>query len=417
MPILHHCGRNAGGKRFAPIVLSTALAALALTGALAGCQMPPPPAPVAAAPTPPPAPVPFDQAVQNAATAVLAATPKGDTERVVVIDPLVSGVTGEQSVATRTIGTRITSIAQDRFPQFKVSPFTANAVGKSPLVMVGTFTPVNASNQPTGEREAFRFCLVMADLASGKIVAKSVARAQPHGVDSSPIAFFRDSPAWTDDASTKAYIDTCQASKVGDAINPLYVSGILASAIVSDAIDAYDDGRYRDALELYRNALTTPSGKQLRVYNGVYLATSKVGAKPESAQAFGDLVDYGLDKNKLAVKLLFKPGSTAFENTGPLASDYPMWLREIAERGAARNACLDVVGHTSKSGSVELNQQLSLARARIVQARIERQAPALHGRIMSEGAGDAAPLVGTGADNASDALDRRVEFKTQANCG
>ena len=86
--------------------------------------------------------------------------------------------------------------------------------------MVGTFTPVNAQGQPAGTREAFRFCLVMLDLHAGKTVAKSVARALPAGVNSTPVGFFRDSPAWSSDASIKSYIDACQATKVGDPINP-----------------------------------------------------------------------------------------------------------------------------------------------------------------------------------------------------
>jgi outer membrane protein OmpA-like peptidoglycan-associated protein len=392
------------------------LAALSLLAVLAGCT--PPPATVAAAPPPlPPAPVPFDQAVANAANNLFKAAPQDAAQRVVVIDPLVNGVTGEQSVATQTIQSEITALAKQRYPQFKIAPFTARTAAETPYVLVGTFTPVNAQNQPTGDREAFRFCLVMADMASGKIVAKSVTRALPQSVNASPVAFFRDSPAWVDDPSVKSYIATCQATKVGDTIPPAYVSGLVTAAIVADAIDAYDAGKYRNALELYRNAETTPAGKQLRVLNGVYLTEARLGRKNDSAAAFGNVVDSGLATNRLAVKMLFKPGSTAFLTTAPLASDYPMWLREIAAKSADRNACLNVVGNTSKTGSAELNDQLSLARANFVKARLETDQAALKGRLNAVGAGDKAVLIGTGADDATDALDRRVEFQPGTTCG
>src|SRR5271166_5383488 len=236
--------------------------ALLLT-ALAGCTAQPG-APTAAAPPPPP--VPLDQAALNAGNAVLAATAAAGGHTV-VIDPLVNGVTGEQSASTKTLGTRLAELAAERYPQLHVEPFDETTVAAGPIVLVGTFTPVNASNQPAGQREAYRFCLVAADLKSGKTVAKSVARAQPAGVDGTPTRMFADSPTWTDDASVKAYIATCQATKVGDPIPPTYLNGIITAATVNQAMTAYEAGRYQEALDLFENARTTPAGDQLRIYN------------------------------------------------------------------------------------------------------------------------------------------------------
>ena len=97
-----------------------------------------------------------------------------------------------------------------------------------------------------------------------RLVAKGVSRARVDGVDATPVGFFRDSPAWTNDPSVKSYIDTCQATKVGDAISPTYLNGIITASIVSEAIEAYDANRYRDALELYASAQKTPAGNQLK---------------------------------------------------------------------------------------------------------------------------------------------------------
>ncbi len=392
--------------------------------ALAGCNMPPPvppnpPAPVAsAAPPPPPAPVPFDQAVLNAANAVLTNAPKATSGRqLVVIDPLVDGVTGGQSMATQAIGERIVALAQQKYPQFDFVPFTPEAVGRSPYVMVGTFTPVNAQNAPTGEREAFRFCLVMADLRSGKTVAKGVARARMEGVDLTPTSMFRDSPAWTDDPQVKGYINTCQATKVGDPIAPLYLNGILAASIISEATAAYTAGRYRDALDLYTSAHAAQGGDQMRVLNGLYLANWQLGRRSEAATAFGDAVDRGLANNRLGVKLVFRPGSTALDSgTSAITPPYDIWLQQIANRTAQSKACLQVTGNTSKSGSAALNERLSLLRAEYVKARLEDDDAALRGRLIAEGVGSRESLIGTGADDITDALDRRVEFKVVPAC-
>ena len=104
---------------------------------------------------------------------------------------------------------------------------------------------MNAQNLPTGARDAYRFCLIMADLRSGTIVARAWVRALPEGIDPQPTAFFRDSPAWIEDNQTKGYIDNCQKTGVGDPINPIYLDGILTASIISEAIDAYEGGRYR----------------------------------------------------------------------------------------------------------------------------------------------------------------------------
>lgn len=384
---------------------------------LAGCaQQPPPVVQAATPPAPPAAPVTFDQAVLNAGNAVFSAAVATGGRQTVVIDPLVNGVTGEQSAATRALADRLADLARQRYPQIDLQPFNAATLATAPLVMVGTFTPVNAQNQPAGTREAFRFCLVLADLKSGRTIAKSVARATPEGVDTTPARAFSDSPAWTDDPSEKAYINTCQATKVGDPIPPAYLNGILTAAIVAQAIEAYDSGKYNDALALYSDARASPNGDQLRVFNGLYLTRAKLGQRDQAAAAFGDLVKYGLQHDRLAVKLLFRPGSTAFIADPQVSGAYDMWLRQIADRSAATAACLQVTGHTSASGSAALNEQLSVVRAEAVKTRLEQDTAALRGRIVAAGMGGRQNLVGTGADNAGDALDRRVEFKVVSRC-
>ncbi|HEY1725129.1 MAG TPA: hypothetical protein VGF89_06885 [Steroidobacteraceae bacterium] len=376
------------------------------------------PAAAPAPPPPPPPPVlPFDEAVANAAHAIFTNAPAPDASTaMVVIDPLVDGMTGYQSKATQTIQDRIGDIVKKDFPKYAVERITPESLKQQPRVLVGTFTPVNAQMKTSGDREAYRFCLVMGDLKSGKIVAKSVARARISDPDSTPTAVFADSPVWTDDPSVQAYIATCQASKVGDPIKPEYFDGILAASLVSEAQDAYDSGRYAEALDLFNTARKTPAGDQLRVYNGLYLSLTRLGRTEQAQAAFRDLVDYGLRKKRLAVKFLFRPGSVRFVNDNKFSGNYSMWLQQIASRTVSSQACLQVTGHTSPSGPAAMNDSLSQLRAEYVQSRLETDEPALKKRTVATGVGSRENLIGTGRDDLTDVLDRRVELKPIEPC-
>lgn len=383
---------------------------LAMGALLSACATAPPPPPSAAAPPPV---LPFDEAVLKAANDLLSKAQQSApaaTKQTLVIDPLVDGMTGYQSTATLSMQARIEQLARDQYPQFNVQPFSAAAVEQAPIVLVGTFTTVNQDGKTEGNREAWRICLALADLQSGKIVAKGVARAQLSGVDATPIRHFRDSPAWMRDPAIEGYIKTCQGTKAGDPINPVYASRIKTAAVISEAITDYDAGRYQQALDGYAAALSMPGGEQLRTYNGLYLANWQLGRRNAAEQSFGQLVDYGLANKSLGMKFLFKPGSTAFLPNPQVTRAYPLWLRQIASRAMQSNTCLEIVGHSSPSGPEPVNERLSLRRAESIQQRLIAQSPALGKRTVAAGKGSREALVGTGADDLSDALDRRVSF-------
>jgi outer membrane protein OmpA-like peptidoglycan-associated protein len=378
----------------------------------------PAPQPVTPAPPPPPPPIlPFDEAVTNAAHSVLTAAPAPDTApAMVVIDPLVDGVTGYQSSATQSIQDHIVGLVKSGFPQYAVQRITSRSLEQGPRFLIGTFTPINADLKPAGERESYWFCLVMGDLKTGKIIAKAVARARMDNVDATPIPTFGDSPVWTPDPSIQAYVTTCKGSKVGDPIRPEYLDGLLAAALVSEAGNAYDEKRYAEALDLYKTALKTPAGEQLRVYNGIYLSLTRLGRADDAASAFGDLVEYGLRNKRLAVKFLFRPGSVRLASDNDLSANYDMWIRQIAARAVSGQACLQITGHTSPTGPAALNDRLSLIRAEYIQMRLQTDQASLEKRTLAAGMGSRENLIGTGRDDASDALDRRVEINPIDPC-
>jgi outer membrane protein OmpA-like peptidoglycan-associated protein len=384
-----------------------------LLGATAQAQVTAPAAPPPAAAPPPPTPVAFDAALLKAANDLFSkAKLDGAPDKVtLVIDPLIDGVTGAQSSATRLEEKKVVELVKSNYPRFQVARFSSETVAKSPIVLIGTFTAINNAGVAGGARDAYRICLALADLKTKTIISKGVARALPEGIDPTPTAFFADSPIFAKDVSIDAYIKSCQGTKVGDTIDQAYADRILVASLVNDGIEAYDAGRYRDALDVYQSALKTPGGEQLRVFNGIYLANYKLRRTKPAMEAFGKLVDYGLKGDRLAVKFLFKPGSTQFNTDSKVRAPYSAWLEKIAERTAANKGCLEVVGHTSATGLAAINDRLSGLRADYIKDRLEDNERSLRGRIIASGKGSREMIVGTGRDDASDALDRRAEFK------
>ena len=375
-----------------------------------------PPAAAAPAAVPPAlVPVPLPQAIEKAANALLSGWPKAkvaDPGRNLVIDPLIDGYTGAQNASTRKMGGEITRVVKENYAGVSVIPFTSLSVTRQPLLLIGTFRPINTKNDPAGPTDAFHICLALLDLKSGTVVSKGVARAVPDGVDVTPTVFFQDSPVWIQDAATTGYVKSCQATKVGDPIDQAYADRIIVASLISDAIDAYEAKRYKDAVDLYQGALRTPGGDQLRVYNGLYLSNARLKKMPEAAASFGKLVDHGLKSSKLGVNFLFAQNSTIFFTPKGVVAPYDMWLKTIGDRASATGACLEVVGHTSKKGPPAINDRLSTLRAEYVRDRLIGFAPKLTERSVASGVGSRQTIVGTLTDGPHNAVDRRVEFKT-----
>ncbi len=371
------------------------------------------PSPQAApSPPPPPIPAPFDDALLRAANDLFskAAVPPGDGKIELVIDPLIDGISGAQSTATRLMQERIVALVRKSYPRFEVRPFSSEALSRAPVVLIGTFTAINNAGAADGPRDAYRICLALADLRSKSIVSKGVARAKPEAIDVTPTPAFADNPVWAADQATSVYIKACQGTKPGDPIDPVYVERIGTSSLISDAILEYDDRRYREALAFYRTALKMTGGEQLRVRSGIYLANWKLNRRDDATDAFGSLVDYSLTGKKLSMRFLFKPGSTQFVDDPQISAPYPMWLSQIATRAVQRNTCLQLVGHTSKTGPAQVNERLSVLRAQFIKDLLQNSSPRLADKLKATGVGSRETLIGTGRDDASDAIDRRVDF-------
>ena len=398
-------------SRAPSLLRASGLAALLMLGACAARDTPPR-TPVAAAI--PKVALPLDEAVMRLAEATLSGEKNipPDARRTIVIDPLIDRTSGAETATTRSISARIESLIRDKHPELQLKPFTTASLDEKPLILLGAITTVTEAGSltnSTGPSDTYRIWAVLGDLETGTILSHPTAWVSAETVDATPTSFFRSSPVWTADEAQAAYLRTC-AGAPGTPMDEAYLRGLRAQAVVAEGIQAYERGDFVSALDFYKQADGEPGGQQSRVLNGLYLANWDLGRRGAARVAFGRVVDYGLERNRLALKVLFRPGSTAFVRNRGVSAAYPMWLEEIAWHVADREACLRIVGHTSVTGASMVNERLSLARAYAVRVRLVQNAPLLRDRSEALGRGSKEPIVGLGTDDMRDALDRRVEF-------
>ena len=87
-----------------------------------------------------------------------------------------------------------------------------------------------------------------------------------------------------------------------------------------------------------------------------------------------------------------------------------MWLNGLVKEMGNAQRCVCVIGQSSHTGTENVNDRLSLARASAVQRRLESILPSLSSRLQPLGMGYRENLIGTDSDDLRDSLDRRVEF-------
>jgi len=333
---------------------------------------------------------------------------KGPERGVIAVDPAIDGNTGQQTLASKTLDSRLLQRAATKFAQFDVAAVNSTILGKAQYLLAATLTPIDAGKGTS----TFRISLSLTDIKTGFVVAQSASRVRGEGVDTTPTPFYRDSPSLTKDRVVEGQIKTAQ-TPTGGAADEIYMARLPVNALISEGSNRYESGNYTEALLYYETAAARPEGQQLRVLNGLYLSYTQLGRTDDAEKAFGKIVALGLATNSLSVKLLFRPGSTEFLADPKVSGPYNMWLRLVAREVAASKSCLTIVGHTSHTGGEQVNERLSLQRAVAIQRKIEAAAPETAGRLVSVGMGFRENLVGSGTDDLRDALDRRVEFKVR----
>ncbi|MDM0117091.1 OmpA family protein [Variovorax sp. J22R133] len=375
---------------------------LALGLVLSGCA-----APKATSTT---AVYPLDKAVAQATASLLAqaepsALGKLLPARGIVVDPMIDAGSGQQTEATQLVQMLVSEQLGSQPGIFALLPFEPSSISKATYLLTGTL-----KRQVGNASAPVKIQLALTEMRSGKVAAQASALARDDGLDGTPVATEQDSPILPTDKVISGYVRTTETPP-GENADAYYMERIAVAPMVKEAAASYAAGKYEDALKQYSAAAALPAGEQLRVLSGIYLAQVKLNKMVEAEQTFGKIVAYGIASKELGVKFLFTPGTTEFWADPAVSGQYAMWMGQLARGSSAAKVCMRIVGHTSRTGTQEFNDKLSLDRANAIQQKLTTQAADLAGRTTPEGKGFRENIIGTGTDNAVDALDRRVEFK------
>lgn len=254
----------------------------------------------------PAAPAPDDVNLRSAAQFVAGdlARQLGPGDRTLVIDPLLDRTSGQQTGVSAQVEQAIQPALSQSLRNVTILPFDADGAGKSRLVMTGTVSTVAAPDK-------YSVSVSLSDRQSGLVVAQSAARFTQSGLDTSPTRFYNDSPSLVRDRSVDGYVRTSE-TPAGTPADPLYLEQLPTSALLAEALAAYNGGQFDQALVRYNAAASRQDGQQLRTFNGLYLCNVRLNRLDAAEEAFGKIATLGLATNNLAVKLLFRPGSTEF---------------------------------------------------------------------------------------------------------
>lgn len=325
------------------------------------------------------------------------------TPSAILIGPTVNLVSGEITKSGRELQTFLLLDLKAMLDGVSVDRLG----GDNDIASANIITGHVAYETPAESTPEDAWFLVTLSIAKGNgdIVGDVVFRINARQFDPTPSRFFQNSPIFQHGASYAA-----QGNKNVSAAGRKILPNLEINARVDRGVVAYEAGLFADSEKIFRE-VARRDADNMAALSGIYQSAIALGKTAEAEKALDQLIDAGIRRGNLSFKFLFRVRSAEFRDDLEIANQYSQWIKQAAHRLARSNSCLSVEGHSSRTGSAEFNKELSLKRAERVAQRLIRENPQLKSRIKGVGFGYANNLVGSGTDDAKDAIDRRVEFR------
>lgn len=323
------------------------------------------------------------------------------------MDVVMNADTGEEIELSRQISEIVKMTATNSFPHFSVVGMTSENINQTNYVIIGAIRQEVYNNQST---KLPRLFLSAVDMKTSQVKAHSEVWFSQQDLKLHPTPLYADSPMFIKDDRSEKVIATATAN-IGGTVDTGYLAAMETNALLAEASQAYDGGDYQLAAELFARAAEREDGQVMKTYAGLYQAYWKLGQLTEAEEAFAKLAEIGIANGTLSVKFLFQVNDTNFFGEPGELVEYDIWLRQIAKKVIESQACVEISGHASRSGSADYNKKLSDKRAQRIQKRLLEVSAAIAKKTAAVGRGFEENIVGTGTDDIRDAIDRRVVFR------
>jgi outer membrane protein OmpA-like peptidoglycan-associated protein len=326
----------------------------------------------------------------------------------IVIDPFFDTVSGYPVKINPRINAIFSEAIAKRFAV--VGTMAPKNLEVSEFVLTGMVTLGEAEK---GRGRDYKVYAAVFEKASGVVHAASEVHIAQF--DLTPMDIYRDSPVYLKGKNHDAHVSSVK-KKRKETVNKGYRDKLSSRSLTVQGDELYQEKDYSQSFTFYDRAAGTPAGQDLEILNGLFTNLVRQGRLEEAGPVYGNLLRVSIDEaGAVASKITFGPDSTA-----PLAAKagiYHIYMKQIAQLVGSVPGCrVKIIGHSSRSGSEAYNDKLSLQRALSIQTQMAAYSRQLIERSEASGRGIRDNIVGSGADDISDEIDRRVEFQFSA-CG
>lgn len=316
----------------------------------------------------------------------------------IVVGPTVTLASGEITRSGRELQTFLLLDLQEMLPDRQVARLGAHTLENSTQIITGE---VAYEKPPPNKPDEAWFLIKLAfTKGGGKGQGNAVFRVNARNFDPTPSRFFQNSPIFQYSGGTATALPGTTT----------YQTTLAHLGRIDRGVVAFETADYATSESAFRDAAADDK-TDLLALSGIYQSTLAQGKTAEADQALDNLIDAGIRQGSLSFKFLFRVRSPELRDDFEMSKYYSQWLARTANRVAQANQCMTIEGHASRSGTAEFNEKLSLLRAQMVVSILAKANPRLKTRLTAIGHGFNKNIVGSGTDDAKDAVDRRVEFK------
>jgi outer membrane protein OmpA-like peptidoglycan-associated protein len=326
----------------------------------------------------------------------------------IVIDPFFDTVSGYPVKINPRINTILSGAIAKRFAV--IGTMAPKNLEISEFVLTGMVTLGEAEK---GRGRDYKVYAAVFEKSSGIVYASSEVHIG--NFDTTPMDIYKDSPVYLKGKNHDDHVSSVK-KKRNETVHKAYREKLSSRSLTVQGDELYEVKDFSQSFTFYNRASGTPAGRDLEILNGLFTNLVRQGRLEDAGPVYGNLLRVSIDEtHEVASRITFGPNSTA-----PLAAKsgiYDIYMKQIAQLVGSVPGCrVKIIGHSSRTGSDSYNDKLSLQRALSIQTQMASYSRQVLGRSEAVGRGIRDNIVGTGADDLSDEIDRRVEFQFSA-CG